>query len=68
MTAGMFGHAPVWVNAGYCGGCPECGDWEEGMVCARCVIPAGYKLAGYLAPWPCATARVLGIADLEPES
>lgn len=55
MPETTFGHAPRWFNVGYCGGCPECGDREETEACVRCGTE-----------WPCATARVLGVADLEP--
>lgn len=49
-TTEDFGHEPKWFNAGFCGGCPECGGREETLACVRCGVE-----------WPCATVRVLGL-------
>ena len=48
-----FGHRPVWINVGYCGGCDTCGNREETEVCVRCTAPE----------WPCATAAALGLEE-----
>lgn len=55
-----FGHIPVWINVGMCGGCEICGDREEQEICARC-YRRGCPALNYPVPWPCGTARILNI-------
>lgn len=45
-----FGHVPLLIHGGKCGGCEVCGDVEEQLICARCPTAA----------WPCASAVALG--------
>ncbi len=63
-----FGHRPEWVNAGYCGGCTNCGDTEEQEICIRCSLDAARR-AGWArnahVPWPCTSALVLGLVERE---
>lgn len=63
-AAETFGHVPVWINAGYCGGCEGCGSVEEREVCARCVRivrETDQPWGRDLVDWPCMSAVVLGL-------
>lgn len=68
-SAETFGHEPVWINAGYCGGCERCGSREEREVCARC---RQWDIYGYSREasvrWPCTSAIVLGLVQREEAS
>ena len=67
MTLGeTFGHKPVWINEGYCGGCERCGDLEEREVCARCARIIPMSPGPWLqdsVDWPCTSAVVLGLVS-----
>jgi hypothetical protein len=85
-AANDFGHRPILINQGMCGGCERCPD-EEREVCARChtvtrewglvwqfdendeptsLVP-GWNYEGHTTDWPCSTAVVLGLADMDGE-
>lgn len=66
-----FGHVPLRINEGYCGGCNVCGSREEMVICARCRILVNVNAYTGRQPawsfeevqWPCGTAVVLNLVD-----
>lgn len=63
-----FGHRPEWINAGYCGGCTNCGDTEEQEICVRCSLDAARRAdwaRNVHVIWPCTSALVLGLVERE---
>lgn len=64
-----FGHEPIAVNQGMCGGCDTCGDAYETEICARCYTIERFRsrFTGEMSTlrngveWPCTSAIVLGL-------
>lgn len=52
-----FGHRPLLINEGMCGGCEVCGDAEEQEICARC-FPVTYDAGWALVLDPVAGEMV----------
>jgi hypothetical protein len=68
MATETFGHQPVWINDGYCGGCERCGDTEEREVCVRCLRMIPMDSGPWRrdsVDWPCTSAVVLGLVPRE---